>query len=1207
MTDRDGIHATLDLVRRRWRLRLALEALVPLAVTIAALLVIWAAVWPAIQSRPDLVVGARWVFGLGVLALAGWLLGRWWRRRPDLDQVALYVEEREPSLAQSLVSSLSAERDATVAPGLAARVFDVARRRLAAIDDGRHLERDRVRRAGGLVGALTLGSLALAVFGPAGFRDAAATLVNPWRPVATTPSFLVVVKPGNAEVPKGGGIDIAAELNGFSSEAAELVFRSDSTAEWERLPMARDSALGKFSSRLFDLAQATEYFVESEGVRSAVYRLSVVDLPAVARTTATIQFPSYAGLAPETIEEAGDLAVLAGSSVLLDAVTTRSAKSATLVVEGQAPMVMTPTSGGGWSARFKVSADAFYRVDLETEDGRRVTGLQYAIDALEDAPPTVRFAAPGRDTKVSSIEEVTAQIESSDDFGVRKLTLRVTVNGGTEQVIALADTAVRALKDLSAAHTFFLEEWSLNPGDLVSYYAEAVDGAGQAGKSDMYFFEVRPFDKTYREAEQQGGGGGGGGESAEGLSERQRQIVVGAFNVLRDSTAQSGAFRENVTTLAIGEGRLREEVASLTTRMRQRQVASIDSTFLTIARELDSAAVDLQQAEERLGRLRPRDALTPAQKALQHLQRAEAAYREVQVSRGQPQGGGGGGASQQDAEELADLFELETDKLRNQYESVQRERGEQAERKLDETLERLRQLASRQQQENERAQRMADAMRNRSGQSGGGGGGGSSQRQLAQETEEAARQLERLAREKNDQGMADAARRLKEAAEQMRRAASANAESGSPQGGSALERLRSATKQLERARSEGRQEAIRQLQSRAEELRDRQRETAEQAGALPSEPGQRNERLQALGARKDALARDVDRLEADAERLSREAAREQPAAARKLAEAAEGLRADRVRDKLAFSKSLLQRGSPEYVRNFEQGIGENLEQAAERLRDAAGAIEQSGEATRERALERARELVRGLESLNERARAAQRRAESGRDGQDGDQPRPDGNAAGERPGQQPGQGKPGQGQPGQGQPGQGQPGQGRPGQEQPGQGQPGQRPSAAEQPGQGQRGERGQAEGQGREGGRMPNGQLGGLPPGGATDQPGGRFDNDGARQFSREFRARRQAAESLRADLRTLGQDTEDLDRLLDRFRQLDTQRTFGDPRGLDQLENDLIEGLKALEFSLWRRFGDEGGQRPAAGASARVPPQYREMVEEYYRSLARQKSPKP
>ena len=122
-----------------------------------------------------------------------------------------------------------------------------------------------------------------------------------------------------------------------------------------------------------------------------------------------------------------------------------------------------------------------------------------------------------------------------------------------------------------------------------------------------------------------------------------------------------------------------------------------------------------------------------------------------------------------------------------------------------------------------------------------------------------------------------------------------------------------------------------------------------------------------------------------------------------------------------------------------------------------------------------------------------------------------------------------------------------------------------------------------------------------------GRFDNDGTRQFAREFRVRRQAAESLRADLRALGVPTTEVDQLLNQFRQLDNSRTFGDARGLDRLENDLIDGLKELEFALWRQFGQEGQQRPALGASARVPPQYRELVEEYYRSLSRQRRDKP
>ncbi|MEZ4589250.1 MAG: hypothetical protein R2909_22985 [Gemmatimonadales bacterium] len=64
---------------------------------------------------------------------------------------------------------------------------------------------------------------------------------------------------------------------------------------------------------------------------------------------------------------------------------------------------------------------------------------------------------------------------------------------------------------------------------------------------------------------------------------------------------------------------------------------------------------------------------------------------------------------------------------------------------------------------------------------------------------------------------------------------------------------------------------------------------------------------------------------------------------------------------------------------------------------------------------------------------------------------------------------------------------------------------------------------------------------------------------------------------------------------------------RGLERLEEELIEGLKNLEFALWRKYGGSGGQQPALGASARVPPEYRELVEEYYRALARKNQDKP
>ena len=1202
MTDRQTILDSLERVRRRWRLRVTLEAAVKGAAIVVAAALLW-----AVLERLGLgtaVLVARYLIWTAVAVGFGVLAVRALRRRADDAAIALYLEEHEPALAQSVVSAVDVIRaePALGSPVLVERLLAVARRGLETAEFGRRVERRRLRRAAGTLATVTLGSVAVLLLGPASLRMSAGSLFDPRHRPAIPEPFTVSVEPGNATVAKGGAQAVAAVLGGFSSETADLAFRSDSAGEWERIPMERDSLAGRFQSRLFDLNRATEYYVEADGVRSPVYRLDVVDLPAVRRLEATIRYPAYTGLPPETIEDAGDLTVMKGATVTIRAMTTRPARSASLVVLDGAPVSMEPGQGGSFGGTFRATSDGFYRIDLVAEDGRAVRGsLEYAIDVLEDSPPTVRVAAPGRDTKVTSVEEVMTRLEAGDDYGVRSLRLHVSVNGGPDRVVSVVDSGAASRKEVSAGHTLFLEEWSLAPGDLVSYYAEATDGLGQAAKSDLYFLDVRPFDKAYRQAEQQGGGGGGGGGSPEGLSEQQRQVIVGTFNVLRDSTTQTDrAWRENLTTLAISQGRLREQVSELVGQMKQRNVAHLDSTFQQIATELDSAQQVMQRAEEGLGKQQPRVAMPDEQRALRHLQRAEAAYRETQIAQGGG-GGGGGGGGQANAEELADLFELETDKLKNQYESVQQEASRQSESQLDETLEKLRRLASRQQQENERMERMADALRNRS--SRGGGGGGAAQRDLAGETEEAARQLERLARERNDPSLAETARQLRDAAESMRRAASG----AGARGNDALDRLKNATRGLERARQAGRQEQIRALADRADQIRQRQREVGEQAARMPDDPAARRQRIDAVQSRKDALARDVDQLESEADRLARAVGKEQPKASRELSGTAEGLRTNRVRDKLLFSKGLVGRGSDEYLQKFEDQIGDNLAEASQQLRRAAGSLEDPAGSREAEALDRARDLVRGLESLRDRARAAQER---GREGADAEQP-----AQGRdgRPGREPGDRTAPEGQPGS-RPGQ----EGRAGRE--GQGE---RPGQDGQAGREGRGDRpgrdGQAdrqEGAGRAGGQRagPPGRDGQPQDGQGTGamvpgqpDPAGRLNPGQIRQFVRDLRSRREVAESLRTDLRALGQGVDDIDRLIDRFRELENPATFGDVRGLDRLQEDLIEQLKNLEFALWRKFGVDEGQRPALGASARVPPKYRELVEEYYRSLARERPKSP
>ena len=1105
MTPANQLLDALGTLRRQWRQRVLLESIVWIAA--AALLAVLAGqlitvVFGASSTSVLIMRGAG--YALISAAIVRWMIMPLIRRTSD-ERFALYVEERAPQLRQSLLSAvheLRAPEAERASPSLTARLVERTLAVVRPLQRGATLERPRMMRALRSLGVIGVGAALLFAVGPHALRDTARRLFAPWSVAeAATTTLAVHVTPGNATIPRGAAVDVRAALAGFTADGAELVFRTDSSSEWVRLPMSRDSADGAFTSRVFDLTRATEYFVDANGIRSPTYTLNVSNMPAVKALAIDLRYPAYTGLPAEHIEEGGDVAALVGTTVTVHATITKPVRSGVLRFDDGTNVPFAPDKDGGISASFRVKANGFYRIDLVAPDGAKVPGsVQYAVEALPDHPPTVFIDAPGRDTKVTSIEEVTIAVRASDDYGVEQLDLRYRVNGGEEKRVVLADSGHRSAREPRAAHTIFLEEMKLAPGDLIAYYATARDGAGNQGSTDVYFLEVRPFGKNYRQSDQKGGGGGaGGGESPPEFVTRQREVVAGTFNWLRDSaTTPTRTHLEDITTINIAEGRLREEVTGLVRRLVERGAARTDTTFLIIRTELDAAVVAMEAAEEKLVKRQGREAVPPEQEALRRLQRAEAAYRDVQVQIGGQQGGGGGGGGGQKAEDLADLFELQTDKLHNQYEAVQQQAQQAQQREVDATLERLKQLAMRQQQENERLQKLAQEMREKLGrESNGGSGGGASQREMARQAQDEARRLERLAREQSSPELADAAKSMQQAADAMQKAASGS----SGQGSAAVEQLRKAASGLEGARLASINDGVRKLAQQAKDLQDRQRDIADAVKQLgATQPDQRAEQIQRLGAKKDDLSQDVEKLEADADRAAREGRRDQPGAAGKLGEAADAIRDQRVRDKIAFSKNVIRSGSSEYANAFEGQIGENLKDVADKMRAAAGALgnEPAGRG-QERSLERARELVRAMESLRERT---------------------------------------------------------------------------AQQMGQGNQQGKGGAQGQKGQGGD--------------------------ARQLSREFRLRRENAEALRGELIKQGVPVADLDKVIGELRRLENSRANADARGLDELQAAMIENLKSVEFSLYRKLGLGDGRSPTLGSTAPVPAEYRAAVEEYYRSLA-------
>ncbi len=96
--------------------------------------------------------------------------------------------------------------------------------------------------------------------------------------------------------------------------------------------------------------------------------------------------------------------------------------------------------GGVLRGTFTMNESGVYQVRLA---GRGESGPplrasdDYFMEATDDQPPTVAIKRPGRDEHPTSVEEVVSEVTAGDDYGLKSLELRYTVNGGPEQKIAL--------------------------------------------------------------------------------------------------------------------------------------------------------------------------------------------------------------------------------------------------------------------------------------------------------------------------------------------------------------------------------------------------------------------------------------------------------------------------------------------------------------------------------------------------------------------------------------------------------------------------------------------------------------------------------------------------------------------------------------------------------------------------------------------------
>ena len=562
-------------------------------------------------------------------------------------------------------------------------------------------------------------------------------------PREVVPIRKIVVHPGDVTVRRNSDLAIRASTEGFDPAQATIFVRFADQGEWERAPMQSDSP-GTFGFKLYALRSPLTYYIDADGTRSAEHRVSLVDLPRIERVRLTYDYPDWTGLASEVDEASRDIRAVAGTQVTVEIESDAPLEHPVLIHDGRSE-TLAP-KGAATAGTLAIEKPGTYHIAAMVAGEHVALSDEYAIEIVPDEKPVVQIERPGRDWRATNIEEVPVRVRAEDDFRLQSVELRYSINGGEWRSLPL-DRGVKESRAKTLLELEKLGEQSqalsgsplLSPGDLVSYYAVAKDHK-RSVKTDLFMVQVQPFERRF--SQQNGGGGGGGLADEQGaISERQREILLATWNLQRaDATNRRSReqLEDNAKMLSDMQTTLAQQARTLATRTRARAQVEADERVRNFVESLERAATAMDPAAAHLSAFELEKAVPIEQQALQQLLRAEAAFREVQVS--MQNDGGGQGA--QAARDFGEMFELEMDVEKSQYESESQLSEANTSQEMEEALRKLKELAERQEQLAEEANRNPQLTPEQRWR----------QEQLRREVEDLRRQLAAMNRQQQSQG-----------------------------------------------------------------------------------------------------------------------------------------------------------------------------------------------------------------------------------------------------------------------------------------------------------------------------------------------------------------------------------------------------------------------------------------------------------------------
>ena len=283
--------------------------------------------------------------------------------------------------------------------------------------------------------------------------------------------FQFVVLNKNLNALQGQDFKLELKLTGDKLPADVYVETASNTFRLDK------DNISKFHYLFSNLQQNTTFKLSGNGFTSVPYEIKVNLRPVLLNFDAELTYPSYLHKKNETVANAGDLTLPAGTSVNWK-FHTQNTTSLVFALDNSKKTIQS-TGTDAFEHRERIYKNTLYKVTPLNKSVNLSDSATYRISVITDESPSI--AVQERPDSVSmKAFYFTGKIQ--DDHGFSSLTFHYKVVDMGQ--VRSFKKAVKA--DLSASQTGFFYFWDLKElgikaGDKVTYFFEVADNDGVAG------------------------------------------------------------------------------------------------------------------------------------------------------------------------------------------------------------------------------------------------------------------------------------------------------------------------------------------------------------------------------------------------------------------------------------------------------------------------------------------------------------------------------------------------------------------------------------------------------------------------------------------------------------------------------------------------------------------------------------------------------